>query len=89
MHLILALPQRAPDRDAGAAAGGDRRDRRHPQVVLNPALDDAVHGLPRRAMSLMPGKTTLQPAVRALHGARGVVAGDMKRRAFVEHQSDV
>ena len=60
-----------------------------PQVALGAALDDPVDGLRRRPLALVPAQAALQPAVGALHRAGDVVAGDVKRRALVEHERDV
>src|SRR5581483_1941809 len=40
-------------------------------------------------VGVMPAQTALEPAVRTLGGAGGVVAGDVKRRALVEYERDV
>ena len=85
----LSWPSEPPIGDPVTAAGGDRAGGDHPQVVLHPALDDPVDGLAVGPVALVPVQAARQPAVGALHRARRVVAGDVKRRALVEHQRDV
>jgi serine/threonine-protein kinase len=89
VHLRLVLAQRAADRDPARAARGDLLRRRAPQVLLHPALDDPVDELVVRAVLGVPGEAAVEPAVGALGRARGVVAGDVERRALVEHERDV
>ena len=89
VHLRLVLAQRAADRDPVTGAGRDRLHRDRAQIGLDAALDDPVDRLSSRAVLGVPAQAALQPAVRALHRARRVVAGDVKRRALVEHERDV
>jgi hypothetical protein len=89
VHLRLVAAQRAADGQA------ERRPRSHllgapaPQVLLDAALDDAVDGLLGRAVALVPEQAAVEPAVRPLGRARGVLARDVERQALVEDQRDV
>ena len=88
-HLVLVLAQRAADGDAERAPGGHLLGGRAAQVLLHPALDDPVDDLALRAVLGVPGQAAVEPAVRALGRARGVVAAAVERRALVEHERDV
>ena len=54
-----------------------------------PPWNDRVDALAGRAVLLVPGEAAVQPPVRALGGARRVVARDVEREALVEDQRDV
>jgi hypothetical protein len=56
---------------------------------VDAALDDPEHRLAGRALAPVPGEAALQPAVRALGRAGGVVAVGVKGRALVEDEGDV
>ena len=88
--LILLLPQRSADGDA-VNAGGARHLRRGlcAQVLVHAALDDSVEELPGGSMLAPPSQAAVEPALCALHRARGVVALHVERRALVEGQGDV
>ncbi len=85
----LVAPQRAADRDAVDAGLGDGLRRLASQVLVDAALDDPEDRLPRRTVLAMPLQAAVQPAVRALHRASGVVAVRVIGRALVEDQRDV
>jgi hypothetical protein len=93
VHLRLGLTERAADGDPAAARRGDGLRRLAPQVLVHPTLDDAVDELllgarPVRVLRV-PAQAALEPAVRALGGAGGVLAADVERRALVEDEGDV
>ena len=72
-----------------STAGGDRLRRLDPQVLVDAALDDPVDELALGPVLGVPVQAALQPAVRALGRARGVVAVDVERRALVEDEREV
>ena len=88
-HLVLLLAERAADRDAVHAAIGHVSARLGSQVFVHPALHDAVEQLALGRVLAAPGHAAVEPAVRALHRASGVVALHMKGRALVEGERDV
>ena len=89
-HLRLVLAQRAADRDpAERVARRDRLRGGAAQVLVGAALDDPVDGLALGPVLGVPLQAAIQPAVRALGRARGVLAVGVERRALVEDQRDV
>ena len=88
-HLLLLLSERAADGDAVHARAGHVRARLGSQVLVDPALHDAVEQLAVGRVLAAPRHAAVEPAVRALHRARGVVALHVEGRALVERERDV
>ncbi len=88
-HLLLRVPERAADRDPVHVGRGDVGGRLGAQVLVDAALHDPVERLPGGRVLALPGDAAVEPAVRALHRAGGVVALDVERRALVEGERDV
>src|SRR5437764_10842817 len=80
VHLGLLLAERPADRDPLAGAGGDGRARLDPQLLIHPALDDPVDRLLGGPVLFVPAQAPLEPAVRALHRAGGVLPRDVEGR---------
>ena len=88
-HLLLGLAQRAADRDPVRAGAGHVGRGLRAQVLVHATLHDPVHQLVRRPVLGVPAQAALEPAMRALHRARRVVALHVEGRALVEGQGDV